>query len=630
MSYKLDGTAIYVINSARSIAKEVGFPIVPKEVLFVVLFGMPSTPVYNYFLGKGLKEEEIEEKRTELFNEMATGTKNYQILPFQLATEDKSKPDIFMIDKDIINILDKASELVEEKYADEWIGITHMTEAFAELYEEEFEHIMRTYIPTFGIPDSLNQLGDDTVMKFELPRTLSSFLTVVNNDYSKDSKECHICGREEETKALIRILMKKTKRNAVLVGDAGVGKTALAEKFTWMIVTGNCPKKFRDNIVVKLDVNAIVAGTQYRGSAEERFQQLIQFLEKNPKCILFIDEIHLLLGAGACREGDLDLANALKPLLARGETRVIGATTEDEYRRYFSKDSALKRRFEKIEVREPRACEVYDMIKNQIKLLEKAHNTKITRELVDSVIFKAACFNFETKNPDRTLDLLDKTMVCAELEERQTVTEQDILENFKVNQRKFDKMNPNNKMATAYHESGHYIAHVFSDELIEHEMLAVSIMPAESYLGVNVFEINPDVTPSNNRDYYIQTIGAILAGRVAEKMYSKTLTAGASSDLRKATKVARDMVTQYGLVEEMSQDRVFIKEGQDNLFNEQIITDINSHMDEILKEAREYAEKLLAQKRDYLDALAKALIEKGMLSKSEIDELFKEVEELSK
>lgn len=143
---------------------------------------------------------------------------------------------------------------------------------------------------------------------------------MLQNEYSKDSKECHICGREEETKALIRILMKKTKRNAVLVGNAGVGKTALAEKFTWMIVTGNCPKKFQDNIVVKLDVNDIVAGTQYRGSAEERFQQLIQFLEKNPKCILFIDEIHLLLGAGACREGDLDLANALKPLLARGET----------------------------------------------------------------------------------------------------------------------------------------------------------------------------------------------------------------------------------------------------------------------------------------------------------------------
>ena len=125
---------------------------------------------------------------------------------------------------------------------------------------------------------------------------------------------------------------------------------------------------------MSLDVNAIVAGTQYRGTAEERFRQLIQFLERNPRCILFVDEIHLLLGAGACRDGDLDLANALKPMLARGETRVIGATTEDEYKKYFSRDSALKRRFEPIEVREPRADEVYDMIKNQIKLLEETSN----------------------------------------------------------------------------------------------------------------------------------------------------------------------------------------------------------------------------------------------------------------
>lgn len=626
MSYKFDGTMQFIMHSARHIAEEVGYPLVPKEILFVILSGMPNTPIYNYFLLKGLKEKEIEKKRIQVFNEIAVGTREYQILPFRIGNQEKTELDVFMIDKDIIEILNKAQEIAKEFYKDDCLRVTYLIAAFAELYEEDFEYIMRIYIPTFGIPETQDPLKQDRVANFSLPRTVSSFLKVLNNEYAKDGKECHICGRDEETKALIRVLMKKTKRNAVLVGDAGVGKTALAEKFTWMIVTSNCPSQFKDNIVLSLDVNAIVAGTQYRGSAEERFQQLIQFLEKNPKCILFIDEIHLLLGAGACREGDLDLANALKPLLARGQTRVIGATTEHEYKKYFSKDSALKRRFEKIEVIEPRASEVYEMIKNQIKLLEEAHHTTISRELVDSVIFKASCFNFETKNPDRTLDLLDKTMVCAELEERQTVTEQDILENFKVNQKKFDKMTSKAKAATAYHEAGHYIAYIFSDELIEHEMLAVSIMPAEGYLGVNVFEINPDVTPSNNKNYYIQTIGAILAGRVAEKMYSKTLTAGASSDLRKATKVARDMVTQYGLVEEMSQDRVFIKEEQDNLFNEQIVTDINRHMDKILEEAREYAQRLLDQKREYLDALAEALMEKGMLSKKEIDELFEKVD----
>ena len=186
-------------------------------------------------------------------------------------------------------------------------------------------------------------------------------------------------------------------------------------------------------------------------------------------------------------------------------------------------------------------------------------------------------------------------------------------------------MSEKTKYATAYHEAGHYIAHKFSEELVEYVLLAVSIMPAEDYLGVNVFEIDRDMTASKNRDYYIQKIGCFLAGRIAERMYSKTLTAGAVSDLNKATVVARAMVTQYGLVEDMSQDRVFIKDDQ-GMFSQKMISDINTHMDEILKEAREYTEKLLKEKKAYLDALAEALVQKGMLSNNEIEELFKNVE----
>lgn len=621
MKYKLDSTVLLAIDNAREISEYINIYFIPKEIFFAVIYTMPETPIYNYLISKGIKDEEIQDKCAKLLCEITNKTSEYSITTFLNAGNE------VWIDRDIVEIIAKADKIAKKQYNRSIIEISHIIAAISELFPKEFMRSMSAFIPSLGMSNSLtelNYLESDNMLGFELPRELSSFLTVLNNKYSKDSKECHICGRDEETKALIRILMKKTKRNAVLIGEAGVGKTALVEKFTWMIVTGKCPKQFRDNIILSLDVNAIIAGTQYRGTAEQRFYDLIAFLEENPKCILFIDEIHLLLGAGACRDGDLDLANALKPILARGETQVIGATTTREYEEYFSKDSALKRRFEKITVNEPRIYEVYDMIKNQIKLLEEAHRTTISRELVDSVIFKASCFNFETRNPDRTLDLLDKTMVCAELEGRTVVTEQDILENFNINQNKFDKMPLESKTSTAYHEAGHYIAYRFSKELTEYVMLAVSIMPAEDYLGINVFEIDQDVTPSKNKDYYIELIGSFLAGRIAEKMYSHKLTAGASSDLTKATRIAKDVITRYGLDENFTQDRVFLQDSKNPMYNEQLISNLNNRIDKLLKEARKHTEELLTEKREYLDVLATALIKKGMLSNKEIDELFKE------
>lgn len=144
-------------------------------------------------------------------------------------------------------------------------------------------------------------------------------------------------------------------------------------------------------------------------------------------------------------------------------------------------------------------------------------------------------------------------------------------------------------------------------------------------MGVNVLETDMDVTPSRSREYHVQLIAGMLAGRVAERMFTKKLSAGASSDLKKATRLARDMVTRYGLVEDFSQNRVYMKDDQDNMLNEQTVTDIIRHMNEILEEARKYAESLLKEKRNYLQELAKALFENGMLSDGEITELFEKL-----
>ena len=183
----------------------------------------------------------------------------------------------------------------------------------------------------------------------------------------------------------------------------------------------NCKKKiklqFKKFKMIVLDVNALIAGTSYRGDAEERIKDLIQFLKDNHDVILFIDEVHTILGAGSCFEGEMDLANALKPILARGDTIVLGATTQEEYEKYFQRDGALSRRFEKVIVKEPLAHNVYPMIKNKIAILSDFHKVTISKDIVNYAVMIVCCFAFgvsaEESVPDGLVYTVDTDSVTV-------------------------------------------------------------------------------------------------------------------------------------------------------------------------------------------------------------------------
>ena len=216
-----------------------------------------------------------------------------------------------------------------------------------------------------------------------------------------------VIGRHDEVERVIQILSRRTKNNPALIGDPGVGKTAIVEGLAQRIVSGDVPESLRGRRLLTLDMGALVAGTKYRGEFEERLKKVIDELKSASDCALFIDELHTVVGAGAA-EGAVDAANILKPSLARGELQVIGATTLDEYRKYVERDSALERRFQPVTVREPSIDETIDILTGVRPRYEEHHRVQITDDAVKAAAELAGRYVTDRFLPDKAIDVMDE------------------------------------------------------------------------------------------------------------------------------------------------------------------------------------------------------------------------------
>ena len=224
---------------------------------------------------------------------------------------------------------------------------------------------------------------------------------------AEEGKIDPIVGRDLEVKRIAQILSRKKKNNAVIVGDAGVGKSALVEKLALMIHKGDCPTNLLDKRIMSLDLTSLVAGTKYRGQFEERIKAILNELVEAPNVIVFIDELHTMVGAGNA-SGSMDAANILKPALARGEIQCIGATTFDEFKKHIEKDSALVRRFQKIILKEPTELETIEILKNLTTSYQDFHKVTYEDGVIEVIVRLAGRYITERQFPDKAIDVLDE------------------------------------------------------------------------------------------------------------------------------------------------------------------------------------------------------------------------------
>jgi len=232
---------------------------------------------------------------------------------------------------------------------------------------------------------------------------------------AREGKLEPVIGREAEIERTVQVLCRRLKNNPIHVGDAGVGKTAITEGLAQRIVSGDVPPRLRDYTIYALDMGALLAGTKFRGDFEERVKRVVDELLKKDKCILFIDEIHTIVGAGAVSGGSLDASNLLKPALTSGKLRCIGSTTYDEYNKYFEKDRALSRRFQKIDIVEPSQSEAVEILKGLRSKYEEYHKVRYSDEGLELAVKLSAQYITERHLPDKAIDVIDEAGAWARM-----------------------------------------------------------------------------------------------------------------------------------------------------------------------------------------------------------------------
>ncbi|MBP7343483.1 MAG: ATP-dependent chaperone ClpB [Clostridia bacterium] len=399
---KFTQKSIEAINEAQSLAVEYSNMQIEQEHLLYVLLNQPESFIIQLMVSMNLNTGLLIKKAEELVSALPK------------VTGSGREPDKVYVSKDTDQTLNEA-EKQAKVMKDEYVSVEHIFLAIIETANSKIKELLRgTGITKDSFLRALAAIRGNTKVTSDNPESTYDVLKKYGQDLvelARNQKLDPVIGRDEEIRNVIRILSRKTKNNPVLIGEPGVGKTAISEGLALRIVRGDVPDNLKERKIFSLDMGALVAGAKYRGEFEERLKAVLQEIKKSEgRIILFIDELHNIVGAGKT-EGAMDAGNLLKPMLARGELHCIGATTLNEYRQYIEKDAALERRFQPVMVNEPTVEDTISILRGLKERYEVFHGVKIQDKALIAAATLSSRYISDRFLPDKAIDLVDEA--CA-------------------------------------------------------------------------------------------------------------------------------------------------------------------------------------------------------------------------
>src|SRR5690625_2520422 len=353
-----------------------------------------------------------------------------EILNKQLQSFPKVSCGDLMLSRETARTITEASTIAK-KMNDEYVSIEHILLAILNSKSSIAQSLRDQGATEKDMKGAIQELrGGERVTSHSAEETYNSLNKYANNlnQLARDGKLDPVIGRDEEIRRILQILSRRTKNNPMLVGEPGTGKTAIVEGLAHRIVDGDVPENLKNKEIYSLDMGALIAGAKYKGEFEERLKSVIKEVTSSEgDIVLFIDEIHTLVGAGG-GQGAMDAANILKPALARGELRAIGATTLDEYQKYFEKDKALERRFQRVVVDEPDTEDAISILRGLKDRYEAHHHVHILDEAIIAAVELSARYITDRFLPDKAIDLIDESSAKLKLEMNSMPEELDELE----------------------------------------------------------------------------------------------------------------------------------------------------------------------------------------------------------